>query len=86
MSMNFNEPVNDAALARIKELFGEPVASDRKTLLFDHMTEIHSRDMKEIANLAKQPAAIEIHGDGDIKTMGDGTRYQVTPKGWRKIL
>lgn len=85
MSMNFDRPVNEAALAKIKEIFGQPTASDGKTLLFDEMGEIDSRDMKKIANLAKQPAVIEVHGDGDIKELGDGTRYKVTPRGWRKL-
>ena len=85
MSMQFDNPVNDAALAKIKELFGEPVASDRKTLLFDRMRDIRQHEMKEVANLAKQPATVEIHGQGTIKTMSDGTRYEVTPQGWRKL-
>lgn len=85
MSMNFEHPINEATASRIEELFGKPVASDGKTLLFDQMGEIRGRDMKEVANLAKQPATIEVHGNGDIKTMADGTRYQVTPQGWRKL-
>lgn len=85
MSMNFTQPVNDEAFTKIKELFGEPAASDRKTLLFDEMNEIRQKDMKEVANLAKQPVTIEIHGEGEIKTLSDGTRYQVTPRGWRKL-
>lgn len=85
MSIQFENPVNDAALEKIKELFGEPVASDRKTLLFDKMGEIRQYEMKEVANLAKQPATVEIHCQGTIKTMSDGTRYEVTPQGWRKL-
>lgn len=85
MSMNFNKPVNDEALSRIKEIYGDPVANDRMTLLFDKMKEIRQPDMKEIANLAGQPVSVEVHEEGETKTMSDGTRYQVTPKGWRKI-
>ena len=85
MSMNFNQPVNPEALRMIEEVFGKPVVSDGKTLLFDNMGEIDSRDMRNIANAAKQPAIIEIHGGSDIKVMADGTRYQVTPNGWRRL-
>ena len=85
MSMNFNQPVNPKAMKMIEELFGKPAASDGKTLLFDNMGEIDSRDMRKIVNAAKQPATIEIHGGDDIKTMADGTRYQVTSKGWRRL-
>lgn len=85
MSMNFDQPVNDEALAKIKELFGEPIASDRKTILFDHLIRLRQQDMKIVATLAQQPARIELHGEGEIKTMSDGTRYQVTSQGWRKL-
>lgn len=85
MSMNFDEPVNDAALAKIIDTFGKPVATDRKTFLFDRIGTIEQRLMKEIANTAKQPATIEMNGEGDIKTMSDGSQYRVTPQGWQKL-
>lgn len=86
MAMSFEQPVNDATLKKIFEEFGEPVAHDRKTFLFDNMpTTIMQTKMKEIANAARQPAKLEIAGDGEIKTMSDGTRYLVTPQGWQKI-
>lgn len=85
MSMNFKEPLSDEAFAKIKKFFGEPAAGDRKTLLFNEMKVIDSSAMTEIANTAKQPATIELHGNGEIKTLSDGTRYQVTPQGWRKL-
>lgn len=85
MSMQFDQPVNDEAFKKIVETFGEPVAHDRQTFLFDRMGAIKQRLMTEIANAAKQPAAVELHGEGEIKTMSDGTRYRVTPTGWQKI-
>jgi len=85
MSINFNEPVNDEAVELVRKEFSKMVTHDRKTFLFDGMTEIKQSTIKKIANAAKQPVTIEINGDGDIKTLSDGTRYQVTPQGWRKL-
>jgi len=85
MSMNFDRPVDDEIIEKIKNVFGEPAAHDRKTFIFDRMAEIHQSEIKEIANSAKQVATVEVNGEGDIKTMADGTRYQVTPQGWRKL-
>jgi hypothetical protein len=85
MAMQFDKPVNDEAMAKIVEAFGQPVATDRKTFLFDNMGAIKQRLMTEIANAAKQPATVEVVGEGEIKVMSDGTRYRVTPTGWKKI-
>lgn len=86
MSMNFERPVDDdETIEKIKKVFGEPAAHDRKTFLSDRMTEIKQATMNEIANSAKQVTTVEVNGEGDIKTMADGTRYQVTPQGWRKL-
>lgn len=86
MSMNFQDPVNPEALAKIMDAFGDKVVThDRKTFLLNDAGAIHQKLMKEIANAAKQPATVELNGEGDIKVMSDGTRYRVTPTGWQKI-
>lgn len=86
MSMNFQDPVNNEALAKIMEGFGDKVvAHDNKTFLLANVDAINQKLMKEIANAAKQPATVELNGDGDVKVMSDGTRYRVTPNGWHKI-
>jgi len=85
MSMNFQNPVSEELAAKITEEFGQPVATDRKTFLFDQMKQIDQRLMKQIANEAKQPVSVEVNGEGDIKTMSDGTQYRVTPQGWQKL-
>ena len=85
MSLNFNNPVGPEAESLIKELFGKPIAEDGKTFLFDQQLELHQKKMTELANKAGQPATVELNSDGEIKTLRDGTRYQVTPKGWRKL-
>ena len=85
MSINFDEPVNDETRTLIKKLFDQQiVAEDRKTFL-TKIKLFDSREMKEIANTAKQPARVELHGPGEIKTLEDGTRYEATAHGWRKI-
>ena len=85
MSINFENEVNQEAIEKMRKAFGDPVAADGKQFLFDRMQEIKQSDMKAIVNAAKQPAAVELHGEGEIKTMADGTRYEVTPTGWRKL-
>lgn len=85
MSMQFEKPVDNETIEKIKKVFGEPAAHDRKTFLFDRMSEIRQSEMKEIADSAKQVTTVEVNGAGDIKTMADGTRYQVTDKGWVRL-
>lgn len=85
MSMSFVNPVSAELAAKIAEEFGQPVATDRKTFLFNRFDAINSKLMKEIANEAKQPVTVEMNGEGEIKTMSDGTQYRVTPQGWKKI-
>jgi hypothetical protein len=86
MSMSFHHPVNNEALAKIMEEFGDKVVThDRKTFLLANVDTINQKLMKEIANTAKQPATVELCNEGEIKTMSDGTRYRVTARGWQKI-
>jgi hypothetical protein len=86
MSMNFQDPVNNEAFAKIFEEFGDKiVANDRKTFLLEKVEALNQAQMKAIANAAKQPATVEMHGEGDVKVMSDGTMYRVTPQGWQKI-
>ena len=85
MSINFENEVNQEAIEKMRKAFGDPVAADGKQFLFDRMQEIKQKDMKAIVNAAKQPASVELHGQGAIKTMADGTRYEVTPSGWRRL-
>lgn len=86
MAISFQDPVNNETFAKIMEEFGDKVVTnDRKTFLLTNVDEINQKLMKEIANTAKQPATVELCSEGEIKTMSDGTRYRVTPRGWQKI-
>lgn len=85
MSINFQKPVSNAIYEQLKEAMGEPVATDRRTFLYDQVRTVEQRLMKEIANAAKQPVIVELNSVGDIKTMDDGQRYELTPEGWRLL-
>ena len=86
MSINFEHEATPEAIEKMRQAFGEAVASDGRQFLYDNMREIKQTDMKAIANAAKQPAVVELHEQGEIKTMADGTQYEVTPTGWRRRL
>ena len=85
MSIQFERPMNEETRRMIEEMFSQNVAAmDDKTVLVNEFRCL-SNEMTALANTAKQPVCVEIHGDGEIKTMSDGTQYRVTPQGWRKI-
>jgi hypothetical protein len=83
--MQFENPVNDEVIEKIKKVLEDPRAHDRKTFLFNELPVLHREEMKKIANAAKQVMTVEINREGDIKTMADGTRYKVTPRGWVRL-
>ena len=86
MSMQFEKPMDEETAKRIKEMFGDNITvMDKKNVLLERLSEIHQKEMKAIANKAEQPVTVNIHDKGDIVTMSDGTKYQVTQKGWRKV-
>lgn len=85
MSINFKDDMNSEVLERMAEMFGEKLAIvDKRTALINEHA-ILGEQISELARIAKQPAALELHGEGEIKTMSDGTQYLVTPQGWKKI-
>lgn len=90
MSINFNDPMNSEAMAKLQEFFKdgtlpEPVVMDDRRALFNTKLDLQQRKMTELANAAKQPVMVELNEEGEIKEMSDGTKYRVTPKGWKKI-
>lgn len=82
--MQFDKPMNDNARKMIEEMFGPGVPIDEVTALikFDY---IDGQKMKKIANTAKQPVTISMVGEGEVKTLSDGSQYQVTNRGWIKL-
>ena len=85
MSVNFQDEVSPEAIKRMAEVFGEPVATDKRLFLYDQMREIEQSRMKELANMTKQPVTVEMNAPGEIKTMSDGTKYEVTEHGWKRV-
>ena len=90
MSINFNDPMNSEVMAKLQELFKngtlpEPVAMDERRALFNDDPRLQQRTMIELANAAKQPVMFELNEEDEIKEMSDGTKYRVTPKGWKKM-
>jgi len=86
MGMQFEKPMDEETAKRIKEMFGDKIAvMDDKNVLLERLSEINQKEMKAIANKAEQPVTVNIYDKDDIVTMSDGTKYQVTQKGWRKV-
>lgn len=86
MSINFNDDLDQERQDAIQKILGvgNIVAKDKKTIL-SNLREFDRRLMTEVANAAKQPARVDLHGVGEIKTLSDGTRYEVTANGWKKL-
>jgi len=85
MSIQCEEPFNDEMKAMMQEMFGEPEVKDNKTALYNDLLELQQQKMKELANVAGQPVTAEFNSIGEIKELSDGTKYEVTNKGWKKI-
>ena len=86
MSIQFEKPMNEETVEAIKKAFGEKIAViDGKNVLLEKLTAVYQGKMSAIAKKAKQPATLNIHAEGDIVEMSDGTKYQASPRGWKKI-
>ena len=85
MSINFNDTPNPLAKEFLEKMMGQAEFTDGKSFLYDDIKEIEKGFMGELANKAEQPVTVELHGEGEIKTMADGTQYQVTRRGWGKV-
>jgi hypothetical protein len=85
MSISFNDTPNPLAKEFMEKMLGGAEFTDGKSFLYGDMDEIEKGFMGELANKAGQPVTVELHGEGEIKSMADGTRYQVTPRGWVKL-
>ena len=85
MSISFDEPMNDDAREMVKEMFKDEIqAMDERTALLNRI-ELRQKALSELANAAGQPVTAEVHPVGHVKTMSDGTRYEVTAGGWRRL-
>ena len=85
MSISFQDDINPEARELLMERFKDHlVAMDARRALINHHA-FDAATLGDIARAAQQPATLEIHAEGEIKTMSDGTQYRVTNQGWRKI-
>lgn len=85
MSMQFDKPISEDQQKFIKELMGDSLnVIDQERALFN-ANQFFQTDMKDIANEINQVVTLELNEPGEIKVMGDGTRYECTPKGWIKL-
>lgn len=68
-----------------KEFMGDRLeAMDRKMALLN-TREFVGSEMSNMARKLNQVVTVELNELGEIKTLSDGTRYQVTPSGWKKL-
>lgn len=86
-SINFDEKMDQESFSLLKEMFGEPVAKDEKTALYDGLLEMKQKAMRDLARKAKQPVTVCIHSTGETIELSDGTVYEVTTSGgyWKRI-
>ena len=85
MSINFQQPPTPESIEMMERMFGKPAAKSDRNFLYDKLEAIDRKQMSDLARTAGQPVDVEIHGEGEIKTMSDGTKYRVTPTGWVKV-
>lgn len=71
----------------LKQMGGEPIAEDERNMLFNK--EILDADKKllteELQKIEDEAVRIRNLPEGATRTMSDGTVYEVTDQGWRKI-
>ncbi len=85
MSMNFNKPITLEDQSFIREFMGDKLtAIDESSVLFDASI-IQGKEMRAIARRLNQVVEVELNESGEIKIMSDGSRYQVTASGWKKL-
>jgi hypothetical protein len=60
-----------------------PEADDGKKFLFNG--KIGRRRVAKIAREVGEAVTAEAVGEGRIETLSDGTRYEVTARGWKKL-
>lgn len=86
MSINLKDNMTDQQMEVAREMFGGCVDHiDRKTALLKNFDNIDHAKIKDFANEVNQVVEVELNDIGDIKTMQDGSAYELCKTGWRKI-
>ena len=82
MSINFNDDMNGDAKNFIAEAFKDHLEDfDDRTVLLKDAAAINQKQMKELANLAKQVVTVELNEIGDTKEV-NGKKYVLNEIGW----
>lgn len=80
MSITFEEELTEGQKKILSELVGAFQATDGIKFLFNNLREPQVEEWRPLGR-----SVIKRHPIGDVVTMRDGTQYEVTPKGWKKL-
>lgn len=83
--VNFPTGITVSQAELMREIFGSEVAFDGYTALYNGALEVDSKKLGDLAKETKQYVGVSIHGDGELITMRDGSKYRVTQRGWQKL-
>lgn len=81
--MEFQNELTPAQREIVEALAGLPEADDGKKFLFNR--KIGHRRVAKIAREVGEAVTAQVVGEGRIETLSDGTRYEVTARGWKKL-
>lgn len=81
--MEFQNELTPAQREIVEALAGLPEAADGKKFLFNR--KIGDRRVAKIAREVGEAVTAQVVGEGRIETLSDGTRYEVTARGWKKL-
>lgn len=82
--MEFKNELTDAQRKMVEELMGKPEAEDGKTFLYNRL-KMPRRKLAKIAREVAEGVTARTVDEGQIITMKDGTRYEVTARGWVRV-
>ena len=86
MGMHFEEPMDEATALEIRKTFEQKIAvMDAKNVLLEKIGDFEQQQMEDIKYRAVKPVETKLYDENDIVEMTDGTKYKVTPEGWRKV-
>lgn len=72
-------------LNRLKDLQGEPVASDARHALYDELKPMTGHDGSILARAQGEPVTVTLLNLDEIVTFDDGRQFQATESGWRRV-
>lgn len=82
--MEFKNELTDAQRKMVEELMGTPEAEDGKTFLYNK-PKPSRLELAKVARKVAEGVTARDAGVGQVVTMKDGSRYEVTARGWVRI-